>query len=65
MLLSEPAQPTESSVVDSLLPLVFESWPGQVPPRCCFFCCLFVSFNLAEKLIAKSDRKYKNNGSSS
>lgn len=63
-LLPEPAQPMESSMVDSLLPLVFESWPGQVPPRCCFL-LLFVSFNLAEKLIAKSDRKYKNNGSSS
>lgn len=32
MLLSEPTQPVVCSVVDNMLPLFFESWPGQVPP---------------------------------
>lgn len=54
MLLSEPTQPIVCSVVDNMLLLFFESWPGQ-----------FFFFNLAEKLIAKCGRKYKNNGSSS
>lgn len=59
MLLSEPTQPVVCSVVDNMLPLVFESWPGQVPPIFFFFFS-----NLAEKLIPMCGRK-RNNGSSS
>lgn len=33
LLLSEPTQPVVCSVVDNMLPLFFESWPGQVPPN--------------------------------